>query len=244
MHALRSYRLLVAWQALRLRGFIPLAIVIQAAFSFGIVVGYPLLMPAIDQQTLLFLATGAPAVALVTMGIVALPQVVAQARTEGSLEYMRSLPVPRLAYLAADLTVWLLIVVPGVAFSVLVGAWAFGLELAVSPAIVPAILLVAVTAASIGYALASLLPPMIAMLMTQLLVFGVLVFSPLLFPAERMPDWLQSIHDWLPVEAAGAVIRSSLATSTFPLTLAPFLLMAAWCIVCLGLTYRTLQRRG
>jgi ABC-2 type transport system permease protein len=128
----------------------------------------------------------------------------------------------------------MLIVVPGVAFSVVVGAWAFGLDLAVSPAIVPAVLLVAVTAASLGYALASLLPPMIAMLITQLLVFGILVFSPLLFPAERLPGWLQTIHDWLPIEAAGEVIRSSLAASTFPLALGPFLLMAAWCVACLA----------
>jgi ABC-2 type transport system permease protein len=244
VHALREYRLLVRWQALRLKGFIPLAIVIQAVFAFGIVVGYPLLMPEVDQVTILFLATGAPAVALVTMGLVALPQVVAQARTEGSLEYMRSLPVPRLAYLAADLTVWLLIVVPGVAFAVLVGAWAFGLQLDVSLAIVPATLLVAVTSAAIGYALASILPPMIAMLVTQLLVFGVLVFSPLLFPASRLPEWLQTVHDWLPVEAAGEVLRSSLASSTFPLSTGPFILLGAWCVACLGIAYVSLQRRG
>lgn len=107
MRALRSYRLLVRWQALRLKGFLPLAIVVQALFAFGIVVGYPLLFPEIDQITVLFLATGAPAVTLITMGLVALPQVVAQAKLEGTLEYMRSLPVPRMVYLAADLTIWL-----------------------------------------------------------------------------------------------------------------------------------------
>ena len=113
MRALRSYRLLVRWQALRLKAFLPLAIVVQALFAFGIVVGYPLLFPEIDQLTVLFLATGAPAITLITMGLVALPQVVAQAKLEGTLEYMRSLPVPRMLYLAADLTVWLAIVLPG-----------------------------------------------------------------------------------------------------------------------------------
>jgi membrane protease YdiL (CAAX protease family) len=42
----------------------------------------------------------------------------AQARTEGSLEYMRSLPVPRIVHLLADLSVWLVIVLPGVAFAI------------------------------------------------------------------------------------------------------------------------------
>lgn len=244
MRALRSYRLLVRWQALRLKGFLPLAMVVQALFAFGIVIGYPLLFPDMDETTMLFLATGAPAITLITMGLVLLPQVVSQAKIEGSLEYMRSLPVPRMAYLAADLTVWLAIVLPGVAFAVLVGIWAFGLELSVSLAIIPAALMVAVTSAAVGYALASLLPPMIAMLLTQVLVFAVLLFSPINFPAERLPDWLQSVHAVLPVAAMGEVIRGSLASTTFPLTTGPFLFLGAWCVVCLGLSYVTLQRRA
>lgn len=244
MHALRSYRLLVCWQALRLKTFLPLAVVVQALFAFGIVVGYPLLFPEMDETTMLFLATGAPAITLITMGLVLLPQVVSQAKLEGSLAYMRSLPVPRMAYLAADLTVWLAVVLPGVVFAVLVGVWAFGLELTVSLAVVPAALLVALTSAAVGYALASLLPPMIAMLLTQVLVFGVLIFSPINFPAERLPEWLQSVHAILPVAAMGEVIRGSLASTTFPLAIGPFLFLAAWCAVCLGLSYLTLRRRA
>ena len=59
---LRSYALLVRWQALRLKGFLPLAIVVQSLFALGIVIGYPLLFPEIDPLTVLFLATGAPAI--------------------------------------------------------------------------------------------------------------------------------------------------------------------------------------
>ena len=59
MHMLRSYALLVKWQTLRLQSFMPLAIVVQVLFAFGIVVGYPLLFPQIDEMTVLFLATGA-----------------------------------------------------------------------------------------------------------------------------------------------------------------------------------------
>lgn len=244
MHALRSYGLLIRWQGLRLKGFLPLAIVVQALFAFAIVVGYPLLFPEIDQTTVLFLATGAPAITLITMGLVALPQVVSQAKTEGSLEYMRSLPIPRMVYLAADLSVWLAVVLPGVIFAVVVGTMAFGLSLDVSPTIVPSVLLVAVTAAALGYAMATVLPPMVAMLMTQVLVIGVLVFSPINFPASRLPEWLQSIHAILPVQAMGEVIRGSLASSTFPLTAGPFILLIAWVIAALSITHVALIRRG
>jgi ABC-2 type transport system permease protein len=244
MRALRSYTLLVRWQSLRLKSFIPLAIVVQVLFAFGIVVGYPLLFPEIDELTILFLATGAPAITLITMGLVALPQVVAQAKLEGTLEYMRSLPVPRMVYLAADLTVWLAVVMPGVVFAVLVGTWALDLDLSVSLAIIPATLLVATTAAAIGYAMATVLPPMIAMLLTQVLVIGVLVFSPINFPAERLPEWLQSVHAVLPVQAMGEIMRGSLAADTFPLTMGPFMLLGVWCVASLALSYMTLQRRA
>src|ERR1044071_7294773 len=101
MSVLRSYRLVVMWQGPRPKAFLPPALVVQALFAFGIVVGYPLLFSSIDRSTILYLATGAPAISLITMGLVAVPQVVSQARTEGSLDYMRTLPIPRLVYLVA-----------------------------------------------------------------------------------------------------------------------------------------------
>lgn len=244
MSALRSYRLLVTWRIRSMKGFLPLAIVVQALFAFGIVAGYPLLFPAIDRTTVLFLATGAPAITLITMGLVAVPQLVAQAKTEGSLEYMRTLPVARVLYLLADMTVWLAIVLPGVAFAIVVGAVRFGLDLAVSPLLVPALLLVAFTATSVGYALASLLPPQVAHLSTQVLVVVVLMFSPLNFPADRLPDWLAAIHRFLPIQAMGDVVRGTLATTTFPLGAGPFVVIAAWAIAGFGASYAVMNRRG
>ena len=244
MRALHDTTLLMRWQTLRLAQFLPLAVVVQVMFAFGIVVGYPLLFPELDEMTVLFLATGAPAITLITMGLVALPQVVAQSRLEGTLDYMRSLPVSRMVYLAADLIVWLLIVLPGLVFAVVLGAWAFDLPIRVSLAIIPAVLLVATTAAAVGYALASVLPPLIAMLLTQVLLIFVLIFSPINFPAERLPDWLQAVHEVLPVQAMAEVLRGSLASDTFPLTSAPFVLLSIWCAMALALSYATLQRRG
>ena len=244
MSLVRSYRLLVQWQARRLKGFLPLAIVVQGLFAFGIVAGYPLLFPQIDQTTILYLATGAPAITLLAMGLVAVPQMVAQARTEGSLDYMRSLPIPRVVYLLADLSIWVVIVIPGVVFAVAVAALRFGLQLDVSPLVVPAMALVVLTAASVGYALAALLPPMVAQMLTQVLVVFILMFSPLNFPAERLPSWLAAIHSVLPIEAMGEIVRGTLAGSTFPIPAGAFALVAAWCAVSFGITMVVLERRG
>ncbi len=244
MSTLRSYRLLVGWQARRLKGVLPLAIVVQTLLALGIVIGYPLLFPGLDRSTTLFLATGAPAITLISMGLVLVPQMVAQSRTEGTLDYMRSLPVPRLVYLLADLSVWLAVVLPGVIFAVAVGDVRFGLELQVSPLVVPAMLLVALTATAIGYAIASLLPAMLANLLTQVLVVFVLMFSPLNFPPDRLPSWLAAIHRVLPIQAMGEVIRGTLAGGTFPLTTGPFLLLAAWCVASFVVTHRVMNRRA
>lgn len=244
MPALRSYLLLVRWQALRYRTFLPLAIIVQGLFAFGMVAGLPLLFPEIDDATVLFIATGAPAITLLTMGVVAVPQMVAQAKTEGSLEFVRSLPVPRLAFLFADLSVWTVIVLPGVVFAIAVAAIRFGFELSLSPLIVPSFVLVTLTATSVGYALASLVPPMVANILSQALIVFVLMFSPLNFPPERLPDWLQTIHSVLPIQAMGEVIRGGLASTTFALEVGPFLLLAAWCVSGVAVAFVALNRRG
>lgn len=244
MFALRSYLLLVKWQALKLKAFLPLAMVVQGLFAFGIVTGYPLLFPEIDRTTILFLATGAPTITLLTMGLVAVPQVVGQARTEGSLEYVRSLPVPRLAFLLADLTVWTAIVLPGVVFAIAVAAIRFNLDLGVSPLVLPAFALVALTASCVGYAMASVLPPMVAGLLTQVLVVFILMFSPLNFPADRLPGWLRAIHGVLPIQAMGETIRGSLAPASFPLAASSFALLAVWCAAGFVVAYAAINRRA
>jgi ABC-2 type transport system permease protein len=241
--ALRSYRLLVVWQARRMKGFLPLGIVVQTLLALGIMAGYPLLFPAMDRTTILYIATGGPAVSLITIGLVAVPQLVSQAKTEGTLDYIRALPIPRLVYLLADLTVWLVCVVPGVVFSVLVASIRFGLDLEVSILVVPAVLLVVLTATSVGYALASLLPPMLAQMLSQVLVVFILMFSPLNFPADRMPDWLAAIHSVLPIQAMGEAMRGTLASNAFPVTTGAFLLLGAWCVVSFAASGLVMTRR-
>lgn len=241
---LRSYTLLIRWQAMRYRLLLPLLMVVQGLFALGIVAGYPLLFPELEQGTILFLATGAPAISLLVVGLVAVPQVIAQGRVEGSVDFMRSLPIPRLAFLFADLTVWTAVVLPGVIVAVVVGAVRFGLELSLSPLVIPAFALVAVTSSCVGYAIAAVLPPMVAGILSQVLVVFVLMFSPLNFPAERLPDWLRAVHSVLPIQAMGEVIRGSLASTTFALQPASFVTLTVWCGASLVLAYAALERRA
>ena len=244
MQALRSYRLLVTWQALHKKAYLPLMVAVQTLFTLGIVLGYPLLFPTLDQTTIYLIATGAPAVSMVSVGLVALPQTVGEQKTEGSLAYMRSLPVPRLSYLLADLTVWLVIVVPGVVLGVLVGAWHFGLDLQVSPLVIPAVLLVALTSTCVGYAIASVLPYMLTVIITQAIVVFVFMFSPLTFLPDKLPGWLEAIHRLLPVQAMGEVTRGTIASNQFPIPPGAFLTLAVWCVLGFTVTYAAMTRRA
>ena len=116
---------------------------------------------------------------------------VAQAKSGGMLDYMRSFPVPRMAYLAADLTIWLLSTLPGVILALVVGSLRYDFELQFSPLIVPAFILVVLMATSVGYAIALLLPKAeLVSVLTNLIIFSLFLFSPINFPIERLPPGL------------------------------------------------------
>ncbi|MPV35686.1 ABC transporter permease [Georgenia subflava] len=239
-----SYRTLLRWQVAQIGALLPLVVIVQFLLAGGIIIGFGFLIPDIDPATALFLSTGAPTVLLLTIGLVLVPQGVARARTDGTFNYMRSLPLPRPLLLAADLTIWLLIGMPSVAVGVLVAQLRYDLALAFDwPLLIAATVLVTVMATAVGYAIAVALPPMLAQLVTQVLVFFVLLFSPITFPAGQLPGWFQTVHDVLPVRAGADLLRAGLASDTFTASGRDLVVLALWCLAGLAITLRALVRR-
>jgi ABC-2 type transport system permease protein len=244
MSAVTQTMLLAQWQFRRQSTFLPLMVVVQVFIAVATVVGYGLLVGDPAPEVALYLATGAPTVTLITIGLVLTPQLLAQSKTEGSLDWMRTLPVPRAAFLAGDLVVWTLLALPGMVLGVVVGALRFDVTLSVAPWLVPATLLVSLTAAAVGYALASLLPPALAQLVTQMLVFIVLLFSPVSYPADRMPGWLQTAHEWLPIQPMAELVRAGLAQDTFSMPARSMTVLLAWCALSVAAAVAALRRRA
>jgi len=60
-------------------------------------------------------------------------------------------------------------------------------------------------------------------------VIFILMFSPLNFPADRLPGWLAAIHNVLPIQAMGEVMRGTLASNSFPITFGAFALLGPGC---------------
>ena len=242
-HPWRSYRLLLRWQYLRFRSFLPVLIVIQVLLAVGVVYGLSFLIPHIDRRTALYLATGAPTLTLLILGLNVVPQEVSQGRVSGRYEYVKALPVPRLAPLAAEVTFWLLVQLPGTALALLVAAVRFHIGLHVGLSVVPAILLVALSGASMGYALAATLSPSITNHVMSFMGLVILLFSPINFPAQRLPGAVQVVHRLLPIQYMADVIRGSLTGRYSDAPALAFGVVGAWCLAGLALSYRAAMRR-
>ena len=132
MTAARAYWLLLLWQWHRFKRFMVMIVVIQVALAFGMVYGLAFLIPNIDARTALYLATGAPTITLLVMGLTIVPQEVSQGKLTGRFDYLASLPIPRLATLASDVTFWLLAQLPGTALALVVASLRFDFSLRIS----------------------------------------------------------------------------------------------------------------
>ena len=241
----QSYTLLLKWQGFKFKTILPIVIIAQFFTGVGTVIGLGYLMPGIDPQTAMFLVTGGPTLSLITLGLVVVPQMVAQAKSGGILEYMRSFPVPRMAYLAADLTIWLLSTLPGVILALIVGSQRYDFELQFSLMIVPAFILVVLMATSVGYAIALLSPKAeLVGVLTNLIIFSLFLFSPVNFPAERLPNWLEAIHRFLPVKYAADAVRGALVPGYSDQLEVSLLVLSIWCLAGLVINYVAATRRG
>lgn len=240
-----SYRVMLRWEFLSMRLFLPMMVAVQFFIGAGMVVGLGFLFDHIPPQQALYLSTGGAVIPLLTLGLVMVPQEVAGHKLEGTYEFLWSLPVPRMASYLAGVTVWTLVALPAGVAALLVAAWRFQIDFHVSPLVVPASLLVVVVATAVGYAFASAVPnPRVTNLITQVLIFAIVIFSPINFPADRLPGWLAWVHQWLPFESSAIVMRGTLADGLVTSMTRAFIVLAVWAVLSWAVTYRVLSRRG
>lgn len=243
-HWLRDYAQMIEWDMRSLRLVLPTAIILQVMLGAGLAIGFGFLVGETTTAEATFLATGVTVVSMLTVGLVLVPQVIAQRKHEGTYDYVWSLPVKRTASVAGSLTVNTLIALPGAVIALLVSSWRYDLSLSVGPLVVPAAILTLVTTASIGYALAhGIRNPMITGIATNVLVFFVLLYSPINFPPERLPGWLATLHQGLPFQHAANVMRAGLTSGVANDVGRSFAILAAWAVAAWVLTAWVIGRR-
>jgi ABC-2 type transport system permease protein len=240
---IRQYGLLLRWEYMRQRQLVAMFVVIQLLVGVGIIYGFAFLVPHMTPTVALYLATGAPTISLILVGLVVVPQEASQDRLTGRQDYLFALPVPRLAPMFADLTFWVLVQIPGAAATVGLAVVRFHVGLAVGPAIVPAVVLVSLTAATVGYALAMSFSPMATQQITQFLSIGLLLFSPIAFPLDRLPSVLRDVHQVLPVFYMAGLMRGSLTGAYGVSVTLAFVVVGGWCMAGLVASGRVAARR-
>jgi ABC-2 type transport system permease protein len=239
----RSYFLLLRWQLLRLRTTLPALLVLDAVATVGIVVGLSFLIPNINAESGLYLTTGAMTISLITTGMVTAPQQVSFQKLIGVFDYQRSMPVPRLAMVAADTSIWLAKAIPGLVLAATVATLRFDLDLTTSPLVIPAVLLVAAGGVAIGYGIAYTFAPGVVASVTSLVLVMALMFAPVNYPAERLPDWAATIHSWLPFQYMAQAVRETVDVPTNGVPVLPFIVIAGWAAIGLAITARVMTRR-
>ena len=129
--------------------------------------------------------------------------------------------------------------------ALLVGVWRYDIDLDVSVLVLPAVFLTLGTAATIGMAMAHAIPnPMITMLATQILVFVIMLYSPINFPPDRLPGWLAAIHRFLPFEHMANVVRAGLTRGLATEVEFSFLVLGIWATASWSLTAWVVGRRS
>jgi len=240
----RSYGLMCKWTFLSSRPWLSLNLAVQLGISVAFIYGMGYFYGDIATATAKYLTTGSPTIVLLTVGLVVVPQVVASMRSEGTFDYIWSLPVPRMAHIAADATNTFGSMVPGILLSIILGKFHFGFDLNISWLVLPAVLLTAATATFVGYTIAFAVPkPMMVNIITQLMIFFVMMFSPVMYPSVNLPQWLQSVHTVLPIQYMADLMRGTL--TDLPANIGQsFLVVGAWFVGTFILTYFMVRRRN
>jgi ABC-2 type transport system permease protein len=210
-HWVRAYRALLAYDFASLRLMLVQTAFFQTLMGAGLAMTYGFFIGHLSPVGAAYVVTGAPTLALIPVGLIFLPGLVSQERINGSYDFTWSLPVPRSAAVASLLTLFAGMALPGTVVTLVLSAWRYHVALSPTVAVLPAVALTAVMAASVGYGLAHLIDsPMVINLVANMLIFFVILFTPIAFPADHYPGWLVHVQQVLPLYPMAEVIRSGL----------------------------------
>jgi ABC-2 type transport system permease protein len=228
----------------RMREWAPMLIVIQTMTGTGMALLYGFLYPHLTTTRALYITTGAPTLALIPLGFAMLPGSVSQQKSEGTFEYLWTLPTPRSAQATSTFLLYTLLAVPGTVLALVVATVRYHVHLSPSPLLAPAVLLCALTAITVGYGMAlAIANPLVTNLVTNGLMFVVLLFSPIVYPPSQLPGWLFAIHRVLPFYNMAVVVRAGLTTGVQTGVSTAFVVLGLWTVAGLAVTGRVVTRR-
>lgn len=193
------------------RQFVFIISIVNAAFAVGLVLGLGYVVPAVDDATALFFITGTATQMVTTVSLVALPQNLSELKRDGRLDYFWTLPAAREAFIASLVLFVLVQAVPAIAVAVTFGAVRYDVALALDPWLLAAVPLSVLALGGVGITLAIISPhQQLTNAITQLVIFYVLFFAPVLVPNDRLPAALQAVGTLMPPSYVADAFRATL----------------------------------
>ncbi|WP_347353526.1 ABC transporter permease [Intrasporangium sp.] len=239
----RDVALLMRWSGSRYRYLLPAFTVIQAVFAVAIIVGFAFLLSDPTAAEVEQLASGAWTMGIISVGLVIGPQIISTERSEGVLEYIHHLPVHRSAIVVANSSVWAVAALPGLCAGVIAARIRFDLVPTFGWATLLVVPLALMTCMFLGSAIAHLLPANATGVLTQVCLLFALLFSPVTFPADRLPLWLQAANAYLPFEPIANLVRAATLSRSHALALPDLVVLTAWCAIAYTAAVRAVAHR-
>lgn len=241
---LAGYRSMLRFEIANLRAFLALALLIQLLTGAGMAYIYGFYLGDVLDVVKLFIVSGIPALALIPVGFVLVPNSIMQHKFQDTYDYVWSLPVPRLASAAATFTLFTGLAIPGAVVSLWIATVRYSIDLDVSWSVVPAVLLTSLVATSVGFAAGHAIPdPRITNLLTNLVLFLALLFSPIVVPIEQFPEWWAAVHRVLPFFHMANVIRDALTDGLVTGLATSWIVLGLWAVLSWTLAAWVVGRR-
>jgi ABC-2 type transport system permease protein len=245
MRTLRQFADMLRLELLMARDLIWMIAMVQFVMTLGLILGFGYFLPNMTHVQALWLTTGAASQTVVTTALVILPQKLAQDKAEGKLNYLLTLPIPRETYVLVQIAFVALATLPGTAFAVIFGAWHYHISLTVSAAVLAVVPLAIFSLAGIGVAISILSPyPQLTNALTQLTMFYVLLFAPIMFPKDQLPVLLQHVSVVMPPTYVADAMRAALTDLPGTHLGRSVLVMAGFAVGSIALSAITVRRRG
>lgn len=220
-------------------------VMVQVVLTVGLVLGYGYLIPDISETAALYVTTGAATNAIVTTGLVMLPQMLAEAKHQGRLEFMLTLPISREVYLLSQILATIIFAAPGTILAVAFGAWHYDLSLDIHPLVPVVILLGIASLAGVGVTVVMLSSHFqVTNAITQLVIFYVVFFAPILLPKEQLPELLQTASVVMPPTYAADAMRASLTDLPGTALYRDLAVLTGFAAASLALSAASIRRRG
>jgi ABC-2 type transport system permease protein len=226
-----SFFSMLRFDLMSLRRELVTVALLQLLMGAGMAIIYGFYFDEISPTVATFIVTGTPTLAIVPVGMALVPGVVMQHKLDETYDFLWSLPVPRLTIAASNFVLFTGLALPGVVLSLVVAVWRYNIDLAVSWSVIPAVLLAALMANSVGFSFAhAISEPRLTNLIVNMIIFLVLLFSPVAFPISNFPDWFASIHRVLPFFHMANIIRGGLTQGIVEDIVVSYVVVVTWMV--------------